>query len=78
MCGKCIIVFRQSTRISNCIGNQSRQLIDYSINITMLKMEFETIRCWLKCFDLDKMIIGVVEEGNLDKWVGVSQSLVLE
>jgi hypothetical protein len=32
----------------------------------------------LKCFDLDKMIIGVVEEGNLKKWVGVSQSLVLE
>jgi hypothetical protein len=41
-------------------------------------MEFETTKCCLKPFDLNKVIIEVVWKWRLYKLVGVVQSLVVE
>jgi hypothetical protein len=41
-------------------------------------MEFETTKCWLKPFGLNKVIIEVVLKRKLYKLVRVVQSLVVE
>jgi hypothetical protein len=39
-------------------------------------VEFEAIKCWLKSFNSNKVIVEAIQEGKFYKLVGVIQSLV--
>jgi hypothetical protein len=41
-------------------------------------VEFEAIKCWLKFYDLNKVIVEVIKEGRLYKLIEIVQSLVLD
>ncbi len=42
------------------------------------KVEFEAIKCWLKFFYSNKVIVEVIKEGRSYKLIGIVQSLVLD
>jgi hypothetical protein len=67
VCGKNTIVFNLPNGISKHIGNvlYIPKLTNNLLSINQLieqdfMMEFETTKCWLKSFDLNKLIVEVV------------------
>ncbi len=67
ICGKGTIIFNLSNLIFKCIRNELYvpKLAKYLLLINQLveqgfKMEFETIKCLLKHFDLNKVITEIV------------------
>jgi disulfide oxidoreductase YuzD len=51
-------------------------LLNSRLREQIFKVEYETILCWLKSCDLNKVISKVVQEGRLYELINIVQSFV--
>jgi len=77
--------FQFAKWISKCIGkilyvsNLAKKMLSINQLIEQgFKVEFEAIKCWLKFYDSNKVIVEVIKEGRLYKLIEIVQSLVVD